>query len=394
MSNVPAVQQHQSPTPTTYEPMAAALDQAKSLFAVTEPEWQRMWHVSQVLAGSQLVPDVLKGNPQGVMAVGLHCRALQVPFSGLSVKTHFHVWKDSRGIVIQPAAQLMLGMLWRAGHDAWWGPCDDTSATLHVIRAGSTRQMDFTYTEEMAGKAGLLSKDNWKHHPGPMLRAAVARMGSRYAAPEALMGLDAFERWETPPPAAAPVVVEPELAPGAEGERLPLETAEPYDPQNPGDRFVDEELARQAKAIIRRTRRLMRQIDAIPADWRKAFRLAWDTKGLPSYMDLGPEHLDAAEEVVDAITAQALASPAADTVTQTGQGDEAAGGTGHAPTAGVHPERGEAHGPDHTVSSPQPSRARREEGAPGRASDVDSPPAGPPSQQQAFDGDDPGRPFE
>lgn len=66
-----------------------------------------------------------------------------------------------------------------------------------------------------------------------------------------------------------------------------------------------------------------------------------------------------------------------------GQGDDAADGTGHDRTAGVHPEPEEEHAPDHSraESAEEPS-PHVEEGSTGGASAVDAPLAGPSSVRQ------------
>lgn len=315
-----ALQGQQSQAPAITEPVAEwgrPLEQARSLVAMPEGEWRRMWQVSQVLASSALVPKVLNGNPQGVMAVGLHCRALQVPFTALSVKTHFHVWDDNNGVVIQPSAQLMLGILNRAGHEAWWGPCDEESATLCVVRAGSTRQQDFTYTVAMATKAGLLTKNNWKNHPGLMCRAGACRMAGRYAAPEALLGLEMFDRLDEAAQAPAGTPYEWEQTENM-GEH----------PQLPPPLSFDRPIAR-----------LHRQIQALPKDARDELVAEWGRRKLPpmAHPDF-PARLDEVEDLVDEATAKAFAlPPEADTTPGEGEHPDPPSQTAHAgsPTAGA-----------------------------------------------------------
>lgn len=303
MSNVPAVQDQ---TPAVAEPRqewATALEHARSLVNMPEREWHRMWQVSQVLAGSSLVPKVLQNNPQGVMAVGLHCRALDVPFTALSVKTHFHVWEDARGVVIQPAAQLMLGLLHRGGHDAWWGECSDKSATLMFVRRGTTRETPFTYTIEMAQKADLLKKDNWKHHPDAMLRAGACRLAGRYGAPGSLMGLEVFD-----PDQYAEL---PTSVPGPE-----------YEWEQPAEQLGERPELSPAD-FDRPVARLQRQIQALPKAARDELVAEWQRRGLPPVVH--PDfvaRLSEAEDLVDAATAKAFAlPPEADTDPSKGNGD-------------------------------------------------------------------------
>lgn len=191
----------------TSEP-SQELVQVRSIMGIPPGEWQQMWATAQVLAGAgKMVPEPLRQNPEGFMGVGLRCHALGLPFDIRSATGgHFHVWEDRGKIVIQESAQLMLGLMHRAGHEAWWGPCDHQTATLHVKRAGSEREEPFTWTAEDTNRAGLEGKDNWKKYPQAMSRHAVARMACRFMAPEALLGLDSYEAAVTQvgyqPPAA------------------------------------------------------------------------------------------------------------------------------------------------------------------------------------------------
>ncbi len=96
------------------------------------------------------------------------------------------------------AADRQLAMFKSAGGRARFVQLDETGAVL-ALRHPNGDEHTETYTVEMARAAGLLSKDNWKHHPKAMLRSRVITAGLKSIGFEATAGVydpDEASAWE------------------------------------------------------------------------------------------------------------------------------------------------------------------------------------------------------
>jgi hypothetical protein len=67
------------------------------------------------------------------------------------------------------------------------------SATITIKRLDTGEQQSFTYTKEMAQKAGLTNKDNWKKHLHMMLFWRVVSMGAKAMCSDIVGGLYTIE---------------------------------------------------------------------------------------------------------------------------------------------------------------------------------------------------------
>lgn len=95
------------------------------------------------------------------------------------------------------------------GKVEWHELTDDKAEASFIHPQGSVR---ISWTIEQARKAGLASKDNWKHYPRAMLRARVIAEGVRAAYPAAIGGMLVTEELQDLPPAremGRAVVVDP-----------------------------------------------------------------------------------------------------------------------------------------------------------------------------------------
>lgn len=95
------------------------------------------------------------------------------------------------------------------GKVEWHELTDDKAEASFIHPQGSVR---IAWTIEQARKAGLASKDNWKHYPRAMLRARVIAEGVRAAYPAAIGGMLVTEELQDLPPAremGRAVVVDP-----------------------------------------------------------------------------------------------------------------------------------------------------------------------------------------
>lgn len=73
---------------------------------------------------------------------------------------------------------------------------DETRATVVYRRWGWENPKRFTYTIEMAKRAGLAGRSTWQQHPEAMLRARAISAAARLMAPDIVAGLYAPEEFE------------------------------------------------------------------------------------------------------------------------------------------------------------------------------------------------------
>lgn len=134
-----------------------------------------MWRQAMILSKSGLVPYALKGNPEGVMLVGM--RGAELGWSFTTALDFIDVF-EGRAVI---NAQGGLAVIRRAGHRAHFvhEECNDTRAVI----VGQRREADgswgpeerITWTVEEAQKAGLL--DEW-------VERKVRQQGSQYETKE------------------------------------------------------------------------------------------------------------------------------------------------------------------------------------------------------------------
>lgn len=113
----------------------------------------------------------------------------------------------------------------RAGYRVVVKAASTDAATVEVHEGGELLG-SVTYTLDEAKAAGLLGKDNWRHHPKAMLVARATTQAMRWFAPEVMVGIEVAD----PDPIATlesePVETsEPRSAP-AEAETVEAEVAE------------------------------------------------------------------------------------------------------------------------------------------------------------------------
>lgn len=81
---------------------------------------------------------------------------------------------------------------------------DDQGATYRTQRLGNPAPFEWTFTMEMARRAGLDRKDTWKAHPEAMLRARCIAHVARMIYPDLCLGLYIPDEAEDIPTRAAP----------------------------------------------------------------------------------------------------------------------------------------------------------------------------------------------
>lgn len=133
------------------------------------------------LVKSGLAPDTIK-TPEAAAAVVLKGRELGLP-PMLSL-SHIVIINGKPTL----SAEVMLGMMHRAGHEVWFSETNSERAVIHGIRKGSTREQTLTWTIEDAQAAGLLRNQTWTKYRPAMLRARAVSAFGRFFAPDVLMG--------------------------------------------------------------------------------------------------------------------------------------------------------------------------------------------------------------
>ena len=173
------------------------------------------------IANTDFVPRGLRGNVPALLACILSGRELGLgPMESLQKIDVI----DGRPAT---SAELLVAMVYKAGHQIFPVTITGTGATARGIRSDGTTY-DFTFSEEDAKRANLLGKANWKNWPGPMYYWRAASQLCRILFPDVLTSFRAYtpddlgsEEWQPPEPTANPAVAEevtdaPAYAPGEE----------------------------------------------------------------------------------------------------------------------------------------------------------------------------------
>jgi hypothetical protein len=121
----------------------------------------------QYIAGTEFVPPGLRGNLPAILACVATGRALGI--ADMSALRSIHII-DGKATF---SAELMVQLVRRAGHSIV-GEVSDGKATVTGTRADNGDTMTATWTVQMAERAGLLGKSNWKKYPEAMLWARAA----------------------------------------------------------------------------------------------------------------------------------------------------------------------------------------------------------------------------
>lgn len=121
----------------------------------------------QYIAGTEFVPPGLRGNLPAILACVATGRELGI--GDMVALKSIHII-DGKATF---SAELMVQLVRRRGHSIT-GEVSDGSATVTGTRADNGDTMTATWTTQMAERAGLLSKQNWRKYPEAMLWARAA----------------------------------------------------------------------------------------------------------------------------------------------------------------------------------------------------------------------------
>lgn len=137
------------------------------------------------LSESSLMPQSLRGKPADVLVVMLTGRELGV--SPLTALRSIHV---VQGRPVLDAA-LIVALVRKSPACLYFQLVESTDqrATYETQRKGDPKPTTMSYTIEQAQRAGLTSKDNWKHHTAAMLRARASSALARAVYPDLVLNV-------------------------------------------------------------------------------------------------------------------------------------------------------------------------------------------------------------
>lgn len=160
--------------------------------------------LASYLCRSKLLPQALRGDIYTAMTLIVACKQYGLPVTALNesmeVNGKVGFWgRTLLGIVLRnPVCEYIMPV-----------EVTDKKAVVVAKRKGWPKEVTVEYTIEMAEKAGLLNKDNWKKHTSDMLlHKANSRAISRVF-PDVCQGMTAVEDLEEEPVQEAKVVEMP-----------------------------------------------------------------------------------------------------------------------------------------------------------------------------------------
>ena len=126
-----------------------------------------LWRKCQLICaqGNEIVPKHFWGRPEAALSAVLMGRELGLG-DMLSLQRIYVV--DGKVVL---AAELIRGLIRKAGHSLTYTERTDERCTIHGRRADTGDELDVTWTIDDATKAGIAGKRNWQTYPRAMLDA-------------------------------------------------------------------------------------------------------------------------------------------------------------------------------------------------------------------------------
>lgn len=146
-------------------------------------EMEQITSITKVLS---TCPYYQKLGPGGVLAIWLAAREMNLP-PMMALNGGMYTFSG----LVSLSAQMINMMIVNAGHRADVIELTDTKCHIVFWRCdrveGQGKTFPYTFTMEMAQKAGYGNKDNWKKHPRDMLFSRCLSGGARKFMPDVLM---------------------------------------------------------------------------------------------------------------------------------------------------------------------------------------------------------------
>lgn len=171
---------------------------------------EELMQLAERLSKSTLLPKQMQGKMPDVLVTIMAGQEMGLaPMASLRA---FHVIEGKPVMSADGMAALVLG----SGKAVYFDCVEesDTSVTYETLRVGSKVPQRCTWTWEMAKKAALHQKDNWRCYPRQMLASRSRAEIARRVYPDVLMGCyiddeaQHFDTREPPARAARPTIVE------------------------------------------------------------------------------------------------------------------------------------------------------------------------------------------
>ena len=201
-----------------------------ALMTMPDTEFNRIMKMGEIIAKSRLY-----GVENAEQAITLMMQAYADGSNIMEAIRDYHIIKGRASL----KADAMLARFQRAGGSVQWGEYTEkaVTGTFSHPQGGS---VEITWTIEMAKKAGLAEKDNWRNYPRAMLAARCISEGVHKVYPGACVGLytkEEVEDMSPDKPEPEMEIVMPEKAKPAEGQATVIEPS-------------DEELKAEGAAIV------------------------------------------------------------------------------------------------------------------------------------------------
>jgi hypothetical protein len=145
-------------------------------------QWATYKEMTTLFLDTEFVPKGLRGRKEAVLAAIVSGHELGIgPMQALK---HIAIVDGKPA----PSAELMVALVRRAGHSIQ-GSVSDSQATCHGKRHDNGDEFSVTWTMDMAGRAGLRNKHNWKSYPEAMLWARAVSQLCRTLFPDVIAGM-------------------------------------------------------------------------------------------------------------------------------------------------------------------------------------------------------------
>ena len=193
-----------------------------ALMTMPDNEFSRIIKIGEIIAKSRLY-----GVENADQAIALIMQAHADGSNIMEAVRDYHIIKGRASL----KADAMLARFQRAGGSVKWGEYTEktVTGTFSHPQGGS---VDITWTIDMARRAGLAEKDNWKNYPRAMLAARCISEGIHKVYPGACVGLYTEEEVsDMNPEKPAPdmdVILPEQSKPAAEQETVIAKTEDEY----------------------------------------------------------------------------------------------------------------------------------------------------------------------
>jgi hypothetical protein len=139
---------------------------------LTPAKWADLEKRADIYARSPLCPAHFKDKPEDLLVVAVTCHDLDVPFNTNTLNQFYVIDKK-----VAMMAQLQIALASRDQISVWFedDEVSDTAATVCIRKPGTMEVHRYTYTVDMARKAGLLDEwvEKWSQSNGKWRKDAT-----------------------------------------------------------------------------------------------------------------------------------------------------------------------------------------------------------------------------